>query len=98
MFLVTVGAGVPTNGDGLFEADFAYVATSLTATATDPNGNTSQFSNAIGVIPLSSRRRGPVLFPETDRGACPRSSFARPDPGHAGGRPGRLSRAAGSCR
>lgn len=48
-FLGAINVTTDANGDALFEADFAVTANSLTATATDSTGNTSEFSNAVTV-------------------------------------------------
>jgi hypothetical protein len=45
---VTTDAG----GNATFVGDFAGASTSITATATDPNGNTSDFSQPVAVVLL----------------------------------------------
>jgi CSLREA domain-containing protein len=51
-FLGFANVSTDNNGDANFAADFAVAATLLTSTATDPNGNTSEFSNAVVVSHL----------------------------------------------
>ena len=49
VFLGFINVITDASGTALFTADFGVAGTFLTATATDPTGNTSTFSKSVGV-------------------------------------------------